>query len=181
MNSTECPTIQSSAPFMCWSTRTNIWAVGFPLRKDVSCMRLTKHGERWAIQLSLIWSLLKWGKWKWMGWIYQQFFWFTPLPACFPPFLLPLYSFSSPSLFSFLPPSLCFPLSSPIHSFLKRVHWVKTVTVKLKKGQGGCIFRVSGLKVSVWIQHIYKSLAESPLGFSLTFCLMFAWAEKTIQ
>lgn len=128
-------------------------------------------------RLFLIWGLLKWGKLKWMEWIYQQLLWFTPLPACFPPVLLPS-TLSSPSLLSFLPPPLCFPLSSPIHSFLKRMHWVKIVTFKLKKGKWRYIFRVNGFKVNIWIQYIYKSLVESPLAFSLIFCLEFSWTEK---
>lgn len=131
--------------------------------------------------LSLIWGLLKWGKLKWMGWIYQQF---SDLHLCLPAFLpsfAPSTLFSSSSLLSFLPPSLCFPLSSPIHSFLKGVHWVKTVTVKLKKGKGGYIFRVSGFKVSVWIQHIYKSLVVTPgLHFNILLNVWLGWKKNYI-
>lgn len=126
-------------------------------------------------RLSLICGLLKWGKLKWTG-VNISTISLIYTSACL--LSSPSTLFSSPSLLSFLPPSLCFPLSPPIHSFLKRMHWVETVTFKLKKGKEGYIFRMNGFKVNVWIQYTYKSLAESPLGFSLTFCLMFGWAEK---
>lgn len=162
MTSTWCPSVQSPVPFMWWSAWTNTWAVGLPLRKDVSCMRLTKYGERWALPAFPNLRFIKMRQIKMNG-VNISTISLIYTSACL------LSSLFSPSLLSFLPPPLCFPLSSSIHSFLKRMHWVKIVTFKLKKGKGGYIFRVNGFKVNIWIQYIYKSLVESPLGFSLIF------------
>lgn len=87
----------------------------------------------------------------------------SSLPAYFPSYLHP-----SPISAS---------LSSPIPWFLNRMHGKKS-HFKLKRGNRRYIFSVTGFKLSVWIQHIYKSLAELSLGFSLTFCLVFSWAQK---
>lgn len=76
----------------------------------------------------------------------------SSLPACFPSYLHPS------------PISGC--LSSPIPWFLKRMHGMNS-HFRLKRGNGGYVFSVTGFKLSVWKQHIHKPLTELSLRMDL--------------